>query len=86
MAIKFYRVKEGEFSRLMETKTITKLIAQESNESRLKFHIVGINPDSNFAYAMRHGREDALRTWRLDNLAKFLSQLGVKSWEVQFRK
>jgi hypothetical protein len=26
------------------------------------------------------------RTWRLDNLAKFLKGLGVFSFEVQFKK
>lgn len=85
MAIKFYRVKEGEFVRLMETQTITKIIAQESADLPMKFHIVGINPRSEIAYALRHGRTDKLRTWRLDNLGSFLKPLRISSWEVQFR-
>jgi hypothetical protein len=84
MAIKFYRVREGEFVRLMETQTITKIIAQESAVLPMKFHVVGINPRSEIAYALRHGRTDDLRTWRLDNLGGFLKLLKVSSWEVQF--
>ena len=84
MTIKFYRVKEGEFVRLMETQTITKIIAQESADLPMKFHVVGINPSSEIAYALRHGRSGNLRTWRLDNLGGFLKPLKIKSWEVQF--
>lgn len=86
MSVTFYNVKEGEFVRLMETKTITKIIAQESVEQALKFCVVGINPETNIAYAIRHGRVNEFRTWRLDNLAKFLKGLGVVSYETQFRK
>ncbi|MGI2040168.1 hypothetical protein ACRN9Z_19145 [Shewanella frigidimarina] len=85
MAITFYRVKEGEFVRLMETQTITKIIAQESADLPMKFHVVGINPKTEMAYAIRHGRTDDLRTWRLDNLSQFLKPLQVNSWEVQFK-
>lgn len=83
MAVKFYRVKEGEFSRLLETQSITKFIAQESEISPLKFSLVGINRDEQLAYIVRHGRSDELRTWRLDNLAAFLKKLGITNWEVQ---
>ncbi|PCH93977.1 MAG: hypothetical protein COB83_12780 [Gammaproteobacteria bacterium] len=86
MSVTFYNVKEGEFVRLMETNTITKIIAQESVEQTLKFCVVGINPNSNIAYAIRHGRVNEFRTWRLDNLAKFLKNLGVLSYEVQFKE
>ena len=79
-------MKEGEFTRLLETQSITKLIAQESDDKPLKFHIVGINAASKLAYAMRHGRTDQLRTWRLDNLAKYLELFGVRNFEVQFNK
>lgn len=56
MSTTFYKVKEGEFIRLFETKTITKIIVQESIEQELKFCVVGINPETNIAYAIRHGR------------------------------
>lgn len=85
MPITFYNVKEGEFVRLMQTNTITKIIAQESIEQLLKFCVVGINPKTNIAYAIRHGRVNEFRTWRLDNLAKFLKGLGVETFEVQLR-
>jgi len=83
MAVTFYRVKEGEFSRLVETQSITKFIAQESENDPLKFSLVGINPSQQLAYIVRHGRVDELRTWRLDTLGAFLKKLGVMSWEVQ---
>ena len=86
MSITFYRVKEGEFARLVETESITKFIAQESDITLLKFSLVGINPNQRVAYAVRHGRADELRTWRLDNLASFLKKQGIFSWEVQFNK
>jgi len=83
MSVTFYRVKEGEFSRLVETQSITKFIAQESESSALKFSLVGINPEQQLAYIVRHGRSDELRTWRLDNLGSYLKKLGVTRWEVQ---
>jgi hypothetical protein len=86
MSVTFYNVKEGEFIRLMETKTITKIIVQESVEHKLKFCVVGVNPNSNIAYAIRHGRVNEFRTWRLDNLAKMLKDLGVETYETQFHK
>jgi hypothetical protein len=76
-------VKEGEFVRQLETNTITKVIAQESQTEPLKFVVVAINAQTKIAYAMRHGRVDELRTWRLDNLAKFLSKHNVPSFETQ---
>ena len=86
MSVKFYKIKEGEFLRLVETQSITKFIAQESESSPLKFSLVGINPQQRVADAVRHGRVDELRTWRLDNLALFLKKLGVFNWEVQFEQ
>jgi len=83
MSVTFYRVKEGEFSRLIETQSITKFIAQESELLPLKFSLVGINPEKQLAYIMRHGRSDELRTWRLDNLGAYLKKHGVLRWEVQ---
>jgi len=83
MSITFYKIKEGEFSRLVETQSITKFIAQESENNPLKFSLVGINPAQKLAYMVRHGRNDELRTWRLDTLGAFLKKLGVTNWEVQ---
>jgi len=83
MSVIFYRIKEGEFARLVETQSITKFIAQESESSPLKFSLVGINPNQQLAYIVRHGRSDELRTWRLDNLGAFLKKLGINRWEVQ---
>jgi len=85
MSVTFYKIKEGEFSRLVETQSITKFIAQESENDPLKFSLVGINPAQKLAYMVRHGRNDDLRTWRLDTLGAFLKKLGVTNWEVQNR-
>lgn len=84
MAVKIHNVTEGEFIRLMQTQTITKLIAQESVNQPLKFCVVGVNPHTSIAYAIRHGRVNEYRTWRADNLAKFFKGLGVASFETQY--
>jgi hypothetical protein len=86
MSVKVYKVKEGEFVRLMETRTINKIFAQESIEHPLKFCIVGLNEQTNTAYMIRHARTDDCRTWRLDSAAKFLNGLGVVYLEVQFKQ
>ncbi len=41
--MKFKRIKEGEFKRLIETKTISSMIAQESNHESNKFSLFGID-------------------------------------------
>ncbi|QUM78787.1 hypothetical protein HWV00_21170 (plasmid) [Moritella sp. 24] len=84
--MRFHRTTEGEFTRLIETKTILKLIAQESEVVPDKFCLVGINPHERIGYAIRHGRVDDLRTWRLDNLVKFLKkQSQIIPLEVQYK-
>lgn len=80
-----HRVTEGEFVRVLETNSITKLIAQESTEKPLKFVVLAINKHNHVAYAMRHGRTDSLRTWRLDNLAAFLKRHRITNFEVQYQ-
>ena len=79
-------ITEGEFVRQLQTKSITKVIAQESIEEPLKFVVVAINSNTQMAYAMRHGRTDELRTWRIDYLAKFLRKHDVCSFETQFQR
>lgn len=86
MSVKFYRVTEGEFIRMIETKTISKVIAQESFDQPLKFHVAGLNEQTNIAYMMRHGRVNELRTWRLDRLAMFLKNLDVPTFETQYKQ
>ena len=86
MSVTFYQVTEGEFSRLVATQSIIKFIAQESEINPLKFSVVGVNPEQRLAYAMRHGRVNELRTWRLDNLAAYLKKFGVTNFEVQFNQ
>lgn len=81
--MKFRQVKEGEFRRLAETKTMTKLLAQESELYPAKFHLVGIDQHNNLAYAIRHGRTPNLRTWRLDNLVLQIKEMGFSSIEIQ---
>lgn len=82
----FIRIKEGEFVRQLQSKAITKVLAQESTEKPLRFVVVAINQRERIAYAMRHGRNSALRTWRLDNLAKFLKANDVTSFDVKYQQ
>lgn len=86
VSLKFHRVTEGEFIRMIETKTISKVIAQESFDKPLKFHVAGLNEQTNIAYMMRHGRVNELRTWRLDRLAMFLKGLNVPVFETQYKQ
>ncbi len=79
-------LKEGAFAERLTDKAITRVIAQESKDDELKFFVFAINADTKTAYVMRHGRSDALRTWRLDNLARFLKLHAVDAFEVQYAK
>ena len=72
MSIKFNRVKEGEFLRLLQTKVVNKVIAQQQSGTN-KYHVIGVIAGQAIAYTVRHGRTDDLRTWRLDNMAAFLT-------------
>lgn len=83
MSIHFYRVKEGEFSRLVETGVMTDFVAQESATDPDKYHLLAINFTNKKGYAVRHARTDELRTWRLDRLALFLKKLGQISFQVR---
>ncbi|MGF1903641.1 hypothetical protein [Aliivibrio salmonicida] len=85
MSIVFHQVKEGEFRRLAETKTMTKILAQESNEYSNKFHLVGIDQVNGIGYAVRHGRTADLRIWRLDNLVNQAREMGFKKVDVQLK-
>lgn len=79
----FHQVKEGEFRRLAETRTMTKLIAQESKLHPNKFHLVGIDSGKGIAYAIRHGRTSDLRVWRLNILVNQVRDMGFENIEVQ---
>tara|TARA_Y100001936_G_C15931143_1_gene589398 strand:- start:492 stop:755 length:264 start_codon:yes stop_codon:yes gene_type:complete len=78
-------ITEGEFVRQLQTKSITKVIAQESVEFPMKFVVVAINGNTKKAFSMRHGRVNELRTWRLDYLGKFLKKHGICQFDVQFQ-
>ena len=80
----FHKITEGEFIRLLQSGSISRVNAQEVRAGALKFAVVAINTSSQLAYVMRHGRIDEPRTWRLDNLAKFLSKHGVSGFETTF--
>lgn len=84
MNIKFNRVKEGEFLRLLQAKVFNKVMAQQQSGTN-KYHVIGIIAGQAIAYTVRHGRADDLRTWRLDNMAAFLNKHGVTKFEIQMR-
>ena len=84
--IDFYRIKEGEFVRLVETGSMTDFIAQESNLEANKYHLFAINTQTGKGYTIRQARVDELRTWRLDRLALLLKKLGQSSFQVRNNK
>ncbi len=81
----FHRVKEGEFKRLAETKTMTAILAQESKDDN-KFHLIGIDEKNNIGYVIRHGRVDEIRQWRLDILVVVIKKLGWNRFDVRLKK
>ena len=81
--IDFYRIKEGEFVRLVETGSMTDFIAQESNLEHDKYHLFAINRQTGKGYTIRQARVDELRSWRLDRLAMLLKKLGQGSFQVK---
>ncbi|ACH64738.1 hypothetical protein ACTFQF_00305 [Aliivibrio fischeri] len=85
MSIVFHQVKEGEFRRLAETKTMTKILAQESSEIPNKFHLVGIDQVNGIGYAVRHGRTAELRVWRIDILVNQARDMGFQKIDVQLQ-
>ncbi|GAB6264274.1 hypothetical protein PSSHI_45180 [Photobacterium sp. R1] len=71
---------------MAETPTIKDLFAVESNINPGKFSLFGIAEGGELVYAVRHGRVDELREWRLDNLGILVKELGFDSIEVRFNK
>jgi hypothetical protein len=84
MAVNFNHVTEGEFVRLLATQSITKVLIREAELEALRFCLVGIDTNNRIAYAVRHGRRNVLRHWRLNSLAALLKSHNVSHWEVQF--
>ncbi|MFM2666611.1 hypothetical protein AAFX24_17405 [Vibrio mediterranei] len=82
----FHQLKEGEFRKIAETKSITKLVAQESEKYPNKFHLIGIDQVRQIGYAIRHGRTEELRVWRLDVLVNQIKSMGFEAIDVQLLK
>nr|WP_214651555.1 hypothetical protein [Vibrio anguillarum] len=62
---------------------MTKLYAQECEKTPNRFSLVGIDQLKGIAYAVRHGRTNELRTWRLDILINRVRKMGLSNVEVQ---
>ncbi|ANU39470.1 hypothetical protein VSVS05_04435 (plasmid) [Vibrio scophthalmi] len=82
--VKLEYIKEGEFKRMAQLKALDLILAQESSETRAKFHLVGVNIFEMRRYAVRHARINAPREWRLDHLSALVQSLGFKKFEVRF--
>ena len=78
------RVKEGEFKRLAQLNAFDGILAQESPKTPNKFHLIGVNFSQQAQYAVRAGRTDTLREWRMDNLLALVKSLGLSRMEVRF--
>jgi hypothetical protein len=59
-----------------------KFFAQESRQQPDKYHLLGINKQSKIGYAVRHGRINEMRTWRLDRLVLLIKRLGIHGFNV----
>ncbi len=82
--VKVERIKEGEFKRLAQLNVFESVLAQESSKAPNKFHLIGVSFTRQVQYAVRAGRTDTLREWRMDHLATLVKSLGVTRVEVRF--
>jgi hypothetical protein len=82
MGVIFHQIKEGEFIRLVEAGGINEVFAQESQQQPDKYHLLGINKQSKIGYAVRHGRVNEMRSWRLDRLVLLIKRLGIRGFNV----
>lgn len=80
------RIKEGEFKRLAQLKAFEGVLAQESSTIENKFHLIGVNFTQQVQYAVRAGRTDTLRAWRMDHLTALIKSQGITRMEVRFSK
>lgn len=77
-------IKEGEFKRLALAKAFDGVLAQESSHTPGKFHLIGVSFSRQAQYAVRAGRTDTLRVWRIDHLTALVQSLGIMRMEVRF--
>lgn len=77
-------IKEGEFKRLALAKAFDGVLAQESSHTPGKFHLIGVSFSRQAQYAVRAGRANTLRAWRMDHLAALVKSLGIMRMEVRF--
>lgn len=83
MIMDFRKIKEGEFWRLSETGQLIDYTLCESMADIDKFQLIARLKNENVIYSVRHGRNDSLRTWRLDVMAKALKQRGITEFTVK---
>lgn len=82
--MQFERIKEGEFKRLAQLNVFEGVLAQESSMTPNKFHLIGVSFTQQVQYAVRAGRTDTLREWRMDHLVTLVKSLGLTRMEVRF--
>ncbi len=82
--MKVEHIKEGEFKRLAQMGVFEGVLAQESLKTPGKYHLIGVSFSKQVQYAVRAGRTDTLREWRLDILATLVKSLGMTRFEVRF--
>lgn len=69
-------IKEGEFKRLAQANAFDGVLAQESSQTPGKFYLIGVSFSRQTQYAVRAGRTNTLRAWRLDHLAALVHFLS----------
>ncbi len=82
--VKVERIKEGEFKRLAQLNVFEGILAQESSKTPNKFHLIGVSFTQQVQYAVRAGRTNTLREWRMDRLTALVKSLGLSRMEVRF--
>ncbi|MFA1563090.1 hypothetical protein [Aliivibrio fischeri] len=84
--MKFIRVKEGEFKRLIENRVVTAIFAQESNGKSGQFSVFGIDENNQQGYVIRYGCADELKAWQIEELSIVAKSFGFSSIKICFSR
>ncbi|MUJ27944.1 hypothetical protein GNP73_08135 [Aliivibrio fischeri] len=84
--MKFIRVKESEFKRLIENRVVTTIFAQESNGKSGQFSVFGIDENNQQSYVIRYGCTDELKAWQIEELSIVAKSFGFSSIKICFSR